>query len=86
MIEPTKNAIYSIGYNEEINSIILSLEGTFFSCNDSEVYENDDQNSFMLSQTQVIIQFLTLNNEKQRRSKRLKTSGVCQVSYRASYN
>ncbi len=72
VIEPTKNAIYSIGYNEDRNSIILSLEGTFFSGNDSEVYEDDDQNSFMLSQTQGVIQVITLNNEKAKAIKKAK--------------
>ena len=64
VIEPTADASYEISYNEERNSINLKLEGTFFSGNDPEVYEDDGETEFMLSRTVGIIQVVTLNNDK----------------------
>ena len=62
--EPTTDASYEIDYNEERNSIILKLEGRFFSINDPEVYEDNGETEFMLSQNMGIIQVITLNNDK----------------------
>ena len=64
VIEPTADASFEINYNEERNSISLKLEGTFFSGNDSEVYEDDGETEVMLSQSAGIIQVITLNNDK----------------------
>ena len=64
VIEPTADASFEISYNEDRNSISLKLEGTFFSGNDSEVYEDDGETEFMLSQSAGIIQVITLNNDK----------------------
>ena len=64
VIEPTADASYEISYNEERNSISLTLEGTFFSGNDPEVYGDDGETEFMLSRTAGIIQVITLNNDK----------------------
>ena len=64
IIEPTADASFEISYNEDRNSISLKLEGTFFSGNDSEVYEDDGETEFMLSQRAGIIQVITLNNDK----------------------
>jgi len=64
LIEPTADSSFEINYNEERNSISLKLEGTFFSGNDSEVYEDDGETEFMLSQSTGIIQVITLNNDK----------------------
>ena len=72
VIEPTADASYEISYNEERNSISLTLEGTFFSGNDSEVYEDDGETEVMLSQSAGIIQVITLNNDKGRRIKKPK--------------
>ena len=70
--EPTASASYEISYSDERNSIILKLEGTFFSVNDPEVYEDDGQNDFMLSQSAGIIQAITLNNDKSKPIKKPK--------------
>ena len=64
VIEPTAASSYEINYNEERNSISLKLEGTFFSGNDPEVYEDDGETEFMLLQSAGIIQVITLNNDK----------------------
>ena len=64
VIEPTADASFEINYNEERNSICLKLEGTFFSGNDSEVYEDGGETDFMLSQSAGIVQVITLNNDK----------------------
>lgn len=64
IIEPTADAKFSISYNEVRNSINLKLEGTFFSGNDSEVYEDDGSTEFMLSRTEGIIQAIKLNSDK----------------------
>jgi hypothetical protein len=64
VIEPTTEASYEISYDEERNSISLTLEGTFFSGNDSEVYDDDGETEFMLSRTAGIIQVITLNSDK----------------------
>ena len=64
VIEPTADATFAISYNEGRNSIILKLEGTFFSGNHFEVYEDDGHREFMLSRTEGIIQIMTLNNDK----------------------
>lgn len=66
VIEPTADATFSISYNEDRKSIILKLEGTFFSGNDPEVYEDDydGETEFLLSRTEGIIQIIKLNNDK----------------------
>lgn len=72
VIEPTADASYDISYNEEQNSIRLQLEGTFFSGNDSEVYEDNGETEFMLSRTAGIIQAIRLNNDKNKPIKKPK--------------
>ena len=62
--KPTKNASFTVNYNEDKNSITLKLEGTFFSFNDPEVFDDDGETDFMLSQTDGIIQIIKLHNEK----------------------
>lgn len=62
--EPTKDASFAISYNEGKKSIIIKLDGTFFSFNDPEIFEDDGETDFMLSRTFGIIQNVTLNNEK----------------------
>ena len=64
LIEPTADSSFEINYNEERNSISLRLEGTFFSGNDPEVYEDNSETESMLSQCAGIIQVITLNNDK----------------------
>ena len=64
LIEPTADSSFEINYNEERNSISLRLEGTFFSGNDPEVYDENGETEFMLSQSAGIIQVITLNNDK----------------------
>lgn len=72
VIEPTPDASFEINYNEERNSISLKLEGTFFSGNDSEVYDDDGETEFMLSQSGGIIQVIALNNDKSKPIKKPK--------------
>ena len=62
--EPTKDASFAISYNEGKKSLIIKLDGTFFSFNDPEIFEDDGETDFMLSRTFGIIQNVTLNNEK----------------------
>ena len=62
--EPTADASFLISYNEDKNSIIIKLEGTFFSVNDHEVFDDDGEADFILSRTSGIIQIIALNNEK----------------------
>ena len=62
--EPTNDASFSLNYNEDKNSIIVKLEGTFFSANDPEIFDDDGETDFLLSQTAGIIQVIKLHNEK----------------------
>lgn len=64
VIEPTADALFEINYNEKRNSMSLKLEGTFFNGNDPEVYEDDGETEFMLSQCTGIIQAISPNNDK----------------------
>jgi len=64
MIEPTAEGFYEIRYDETKNSVRLKLEGTFFTGNDPEIYDDTSETEYMLSQTEGIIQVITLNNEK----------------------
>ncbi len=64
VIEPTADASFEVSFNEDRNSVSLKLEGTFFSGNDPEVYEDNGQTEFILSQSAGIIQVITLNNDK----------------------
>jgi len=70
--EPTTDASYEVNYNEERNSISLKLEGTFFSINDPEVYDDNGETEFMLSQNMGIIQVITLNDDKNKPIKKPK--------------
>lgn len=70
--EPTAEASFSISYNEAKNSIIIKLEGTFFSVNDPEIFDDDGEADFMLSRTSGIIQIVALNNQKGKPIKKLK--------------
>lgn len=64
--EPTADASFSISFNEDKNSILIKLDGTFFSVNDPEISDDDGESEFMLSRTSGIVQIITLSNEKGR--------------------
>lgn len=72
LTEPTADASYSITFIESRNSVVLKLNGVFFSVNDPEVYKDDAETLALLSQTEGIIQVITLNNDKGKPIKKAK--------------